>query len=135
MRRVFIHIPYDTCSLCPSQQTTIAWLKESVEELRHGMEEISSSVNVTGMTHLKQQWNSELSRVHGDVKSLRTDLDAIKATQARQLESSVEMRGDIADMRTWQIKMGQKFLQEEQEKVIQVRMFLSTKLLKTIIVL
>ena len=84
------------------------------------MEEISSSVNVTGMAHLQQQWSSELSRVHGDVKSVRIDLDSIKATQARQLESSVEIKGDIADIRTWQIKMGQKFLQEEQEKVIQV---------------
>ncbi|CAG7732273.1 unnamed protein product, partial [Allacma fusca] len=98
--------------------TTIEWLKESVKELRHGIQEVSASVNVTGLVHLRQHWDTEVNRLDGDLRTSRNDVESLKASQARDEEGLLEIKGDIADLRTWQIKMGQKFLQEEQTQVI-----------------
>jgi len=85
-------------------------LKDSTTELRTQMKEISESCNMTIMVQMKEQMDKENGRRDGDLAAVGKELETLRLKQLRQDEQLSEAKANIEDLRSWQVKMGQKII-------------------------
>ena len=98
-----------------------------MKELRHEVNEVSSSINVTGLYHLKQEIETQTSLTQTNVQNLQKQVQALQLDGARGEESILEIRGDIADLRTWQANTGREILalQDNSNKIVETNEVIS----------
>ncbi|CAL8143625.1 unnamed protein product [Orchesella dallaii] len=93
-----------------NDEATIQWLKDSTTELRSQMKEISESCNMTIMVQMKEQMDKENGRRDGDLAAVGKEMETLRLKQLRQDEQLSEAKANIEDLRSWQVKMGQKLI-------------------------
>lgn len=94
-----------------NDQVTIEWLKQSTNELRGQMREISEVCN--NATLLKEQMGKYNEKQNGDLAAAEKEIESLKLRQLRQDEQLLEANSNIEDLRKWQVKMGKRLIENE----------------------
>ena len=74
---------------------TVQWLATAVSELRGEVTEVAASHNTSAELQRREELNSELGLLRGDVASVRRDLEQLQATQQKDAEAVAQAQQDI----------------------------------------
>ncbi|PNF30891.1 hypothetical protein B7P43_G06173 [Cryptotermes secundus] len=79
---------------------TVQWLATTVSELRGEVTEVAASHNTSAELQRREELNSELGLLRGDVASVRKDFEELQATQQRGAIALAQAEQDIMDVKT-----------------------------------
>lgn len=98
-----------------NEHATLEWLKSSTHELRNQISDLSSQCNATFLMTLRE--NVEKTAHLRDTNLVQTakQVEMLRLGQMRQQEEINEAKGNIEDLRSWQVKMGNKLAQQQQD--------------------
>ena len=74
---------------------TVQWLATAVSELRGEVTEVAASHNTSAELQRREELNSELGLLRGDVASVRRDLEELQATQQKDAVAVAQAQQDI----------------------------------------
>jgi chromosome segregation ATPase len=74
---------------------TVQWLATAVSELRGEVTEVAAAHNTSAELQRREELNSELRLLRGDIASFRKDLEELQATQQKGAVALAQAQQDI----------------------------------------
>jgi hypothetical protein len=74
---------------------------------------MSRSCNASALLQMEQKLEQQTQRQQSDLLVVQKEIEAIQVQQLKQGEQILEANGNIADVRSWQTNMGQKFIESQ----------------------
>lgn len=105
-----------------SGHVVVRWLQRTVEDLRHEMKEMASSLNTSAALTDKQRTETKLDLLKSDMSALGHRMDSVRVDRERNAALIQQLRQDVDELR---IRL-QEFASEQRKITVEVRNFLFT---------
>lgn len=83
-----------------SSRVAVRWLQRTVEDLRHEMKEMASSLNTSAALADKQRTETKLDLLRSDVSSLGHRMDSVRVDRERNAALIQQLRQDVDELRS-----------------------------------